>query len=896
MKVKQLLTKTLLVVAMLGAGVNAWADTTVGATDCTTGLDTEGSYSTAYTIKGDGTAHFTFVNHNNGGSNWENWYLYCANNDKSAEYFRLRADNCEDKTLSNTNCVSNFDWDNFNTDMNGATVDMYVTRVGSVVTVSNTITTTGSKTYRYSYTYVNASMTDRIMVWLGVRLSYLVISTAETLRYNQPYSYDFNSETHPFSYSSTNGVTQTYPNSLNGGDGNKMYHAYFTSTRTMSLSYTANTDFTNATDYVYEFDWNASATNGDANTLTVNGSSGTILTVSQPGNAAPTKTFTANASTLATHAYVNSRVLDTPTGFYHFIISANSTKGVYLTVIYGGSTVIVANQRISDFTTIASISDACGRSYARVIWDDLSLKVPAVAGVVATPTYTITAPSGTSRKFTLDCTTTGATIYWATSDLEKGADGWNTYSSEVTTSAATIYTYAEDEDEYTSEKTSFATGAGTAITLNAPAIIKTAYSDGSYTVQISSDQSDREITPIGHVIKYSVDGGETATYSTPINVSAGSTVSAYVELSGYTTSSTTEHVTAARPTSYVTDWTQDYTNLGQDATVVNVQISDEPDFTVNETNFYNIVSYGNSEPYTALNINTNVGINTASRFGLRRHGTNEDYRGIYKNWNTGYVGIRNLKIGEYIVIHSTEITASYGAVLQEGMSTTKDFYFLATATEASFSITGTSSSANYIGSITVLRPANVSVTVTSAGMATYVNRDYDLDFSSSSIKAYKVKVSKKGEATLTQVDNVPAGTPVLLYKEGGATEAIPVTTGAVAVSDNDLVAGTGAAVATIDGSYTNMILNDGTEGVGFYYANGKTVAANRAYLHILTTLAPDAAASRMTMVFADDETAGINSIHNSQFIDGKYYNLNGQRVAQPTKGLYIVNGKKVVIK
>ena len=30
--------------------------------------------------------------------------------------------------------------------------------------------------------------------------------------------------------------------------------------------------------------------------------------------------------------------------------------------------------------------------------------------------------------------------------------------------------------------------------------------------------------------------------------------------------------------------------------------------------------------------------------------------------------------------------------------------------------------------------------------------------------------------------------------------------------------------------------------------------------------------------------------------DGEFYNLAGQRVAQPTKGLYIVNGKKVVIK
>jgi hypothetical protein len=34
----------------------------------------------------------------------------------------------------------------------------------------------------------------------------------------------------------------------------------------------------------------------------------------------------------------------------------------------------------------------------------------------------------------------------------------------------------------------------------------------------------------------------------------------------------------------------------------------------------------------------------------------------------------------------------------------------------------------------------------------------------------------------------------------------------------------------------------------------------------------------------------------SKVEDNNYYNLNGQRVSQPKKGLYIVNGKKVVIK
>ena len=35
---------------------------------------------------------------------------------------------------------------------------------------------------------------------------------------------------------------------------------------------------------------------------------------------------------------------------------------------------------------------------------------------------------------------------------------------------------------------------------------------------------------------------------------------------------------------------------------------------------------------------------------------------------------------------------------------------------------------------------------------------------------------------------------------------------------------------------------------------------------------------------------------NGSAADGKCYNLQGQRVEQPTKGLYIVNGKKVIVK
>ena len=195
-----------------------------------------------------------------------------------------------------------------------------------------------------------------------------------------------------------------------------------------------------------------------------------------------------------------------------------------------------------------------------------------------------------------------------------------------------------------------------------------------------------------------------------------------------------------------------------------------------------------------------------------------------------------------------------------------------------------------------------SVTVSAYGYATYVS-DYNLDFSTTGIKAYKVKVTAKETATMTKVDNVPAGTPVLLYKDGGATESIPVITSAAAVSDNDLVAGTtttaSEGVATTEGDYTNMILNNGSSGIGFYFANGQTVATNRAYLHIASTLAPEATGDApMMLVFDDGNTTGIDAalVNSERRIENNVYDLQGRKVAQPVRGLYIMNGRKVVIK
>lgn len=192
----------------------------------------------------------------------------------------------------------------------------------------------------------------------------------------------------------------------------------------------------------------------------------------------------------------------------------------------------------------------------------------------------------------------------------------------------------------------------------------------------------------------------------------------------------------------------------------------------------------------------------------------------------------------------------------------------------------------YISSSTV-----ESVTVTAAGYATYVST-LPLDYTSTEIKAYTAKANT-GKIVLTQINKVPANTPVVLYKEGGATEDIPVATTTDTPAASDLVAGTGAAVATAEGDYTNYILNVGTKGIGFYRANSQTVAANRAYMHVSNS--ETGSMSRMAIVF-DNQTTGIANLKAAADGDDAIYNLNGQRIEKATKGVYIIDGKKIIMK
>ena len=102
----------------------------------------------------------------------------------------------------------------------------------------------------------------------------------------------------------------------------------------------------------------------------------------------------------------------------------------------------------------------------------------------------------------------------------------------------------------------------------------------------------------------------------------------------------------------------------------------------------------------------------------------------------------------------------------------------------------------------------------------------------------------------------------------------------------------------MDGEYTNYILANGNNGIGFYAVkDGSTLVAGKAYLQLPTASLSAAAKERgISFVFEDGNApTNIEAIGLSHTEKGAYYNLNGQRIEHPTKGLYIKDGKKIFI-
>lgn len=205
-----------------------------------------------------------------------------------------------------------------------------------------------------------------------------------------------------------------------------------------------------------------------------------------------------------------------------------------------------------------------------------------------------------------------------------------------------------------------------------------------------------------------------------------------------------------------------------------------------------------------------------------------------------------------------------------------------------FSLNGDASQAILVFDVTYDQAENVDVTISDAGYATlYYDKKLAIP---AGVTAYAATVKDAETITLTEIENViPANTGVILKADAGKYNFAVTNADAPAVDNNILVGTTTATTKAALGGTVYTLGQDGEGVVGLRSFTGTDIRAYSAY-------ATSIAASARGFFTFETETTGVKAIEKTQSANNAYYNLAGQRVAQPQKGLYIVNGKKIIIK
>ena len=190
----------------------------------------------------------------------------------------------------------------------------------------------------------------------------------------------------------------------------------------------------------------------------------------------------------------------------------------------------------------------------------------------------------------------------------------------------------------------------------------------------------------------------------------------------------------------------------------------------------------------------------------------------------------------------------------------------------------------------------VSVTIGATGWTTFASA-YPLNLSTltaseGTATAYYASAASGSSVTMTSTasSGVAAGQGLALKGTPDATVTIPIAASGTAIDGNKLVGCTTSTPLGVNANYYVLVNNSGTAEFQRLDTNGATIPAGKAYLDLTgVTLAPT-----LSIVF-ENETTGISEIKTMRNAENEiFFDLQGRKVAQPTKGLYIVNGRKVI--
>ena len=565
----------------------------------------------------------------------------------------------------------------------------------------------------------------------------------------------------------------------------------------------------------------------------------------------------------------------TPTT-YNTVVIYTENNGTYMDVTWAGSE--SPTKYTIDEGKIVHIGEMVHntqRYWNHLVFDNIKVELYSETEIVAQPQAAITKINGSSREVTLTVANEEHSIYYYIGDDDSSPIK---YENPINiSSSSTVHYYAQSKSGTKSEIGSIDINCQE-ITLNAPSWMRTG--PASYT--LTANQSEVDGLTAIPTIHYTIGGGDEKTVANggTINDITGDIV-AWAEAEGYTPSSQTSIP---------------YVKAFETAGIWNYNLNSYP-------STYAITSIAN-----AIDEETTSDINGVTMYNLK----NIDYPNLFVENSSGWL-LRNQSSSAFKA-QSGKAWIAFANVTTDNVihiNARRDNGGSAISNVTSGTIAYSYNNVDYYitpsenGAVSVQFNTGVSVndcevtttklyaTVSNVGFATYSPSSNVAV--PENVKVYTVTVNAEQTAvTLNPVaagSVVAAGTGYVIEATEG-TYPFAVSNEAVSViGDNALKVSDGSVtVAAGDNIYVLAQRSNGNVGFSKVAAN-VTIPAGKAYLQLSS--GGEAKASFLSF----GGVTAIESVEaNGKAGNNEYYTLQGVRTTAPVKGLYIVNGKKVVVK
>lgn len=562
----------------------------------------------------------------------------------------------------------------------------------------------------------------------------------------------------------------------------------------------------------------------------------------------------------------------------HYTVVSNATDGTTLTVeqwANGEKNVLVTTTKISDGLININQINLHGGSFMQWSIDNMRLSVH--SDNVLAPSASITKIDGAKRTVTITSPVEDNKIFYYLNEDSSAPTEYN--APIVLEESATIHYYAEDNNGNKSEVMEMEVNC-VAVTLNAPTITRTGAN--TYILEATQVATDG-ITP-NAMIHYTIGGANEQEIESGESISeVDGDIVAWTEADGFTNSDET---------------TMKYVAAYESKDIWSYDLNSYP----STTGFTEITDAINTETGTELNDITVYNLNGIDMPNLLIENTdgwllrNQSSNAFKSQYSESSIAINN--VDDNTLIHIIARRDNGGNAISNVINGEIKYtygdteYFIVPSTQGAVTITfrtGISLGEITVGTITL---GSVTTSITSAGWATLYS-DKALDFTGTGVKAY-IGTVNGSSLTLTEVTTVPAETAVIIEGEEGPYN-IPVIESSETIAANVLKGTLEEITLTNDTEYyyyAMKVLSNGNVGFALVADGGTVIPAGKAYLQLRATTE----AAKVQFFSLGGETTGIEAVETQAKEDGKYYNLMGVEVENPQKGIYIKNGKKVVIK